>query len=134
MIRANSDGYISSYPYGPSDNNTISSCDASFNSNNGITLYEEANNNTLSGNTAFNNTNNGINLNGLPSDLQDNEILANNASLNYNHGFAIINATGTRIFSNILSIIQPMVLLSGIQMKQPLAEMLSAAMPSGAFR
>ena len=101
MIRANSDGYISSYPYGPSDNNTISSCDASFNSNNGITLYEEANNNTLSGNTAFNNTNNGINLNGLPSDLQDNEILANNASLNYNHGFAIINATGTRIFSNI---------------------------------
>ena len=101
VVRANSDGYTSTYPYGPSDNNTISSCDASFNSNNGITLYEEANNNTLSGNTAFNNTNNGINLNGLPADLQDNEILANNASLNYNHGFVIINATGTRIFSNI---------------------------------
>ncbi|MGD0535475.1 MAG: PKD domain-containing protein, partial [Methanoregula sp.] len=101
MIRANSDGYISSYPYGPSDNNTVLSCDASSNTNNGITIYEEANNNTLSGNTAFNNTNNGINLNGLPADLQDNEILANNASLNYNHGFAIINATGTRIFSNI---------------------------------
>jgi beta propeller repeat protein/parallel beta-helix repeat protein len=97
-IRANS-GFISPYPYGPSDNNTVLSNDASSNSNNGISLFEEANNNTIFDNTAFGNRI-GINLNGLPSVLQDNDITANNVSLNTRHGLVVDNSTGTQLFTN----------------------------------
>ena len=98
-LGANGNGFISAYPYGPSENNTITDNIARNNTGNGIFLFESANNNHITGNTFVNNS---FGVHGEPTTgtISGNIFGNNNASFNTHQGISFINASGNTLTAN----------------------------------